>query len=110
MGENGAASIIKPELIRELRSLVNRGTSVRELTQVIQSRLGCESYEYLPVLAAFVHSFCLPLKTVLPIREWIGSCNDAEMDALLVPENLTQPVRLATPVPLAAVPAGTKPA
>jgi len=33
----------------------------------------------------------------------------AEMDALLVPENLTQPVRLsAAPVPPAAEPSGTK--
>ena len=31
-----------------------------------------------------------------------------EMEALLVPENLTQPVRLSAPVPNAAEPSGTK--
>jgi aspartate ammonia-lyase len=44
------------------------------------------------------------------VAESLGIMTRAEMDALLVPENLTQPVRLATPVPPAAVPAGTKPA
>ena len=42
------------------------------------------------------------------VAESLGIMTRAEMDALLVPENLTQPVRLAAPVPPAAVPTGTK--
>jgi aspartate ammonia-lyase len=42
------------------------------------------------------------------VAESLGIMTRAEMEALLVPENLTQPVRLAAPVPLAAEPSGTK--
>ena len=42
------------------------------------------------------------------VAESLGIMTRAEMDALLVPENLTQPVRLAAPVSPAAVPTGTE--
>jgi aspartate ammonia-lyase len=42
------------------------------------------------------------------VAESLGIMTRAEMDALLVPENLTQPVRLSAPVPPAAEPSGTK--
>ena len=43
------------------------------------------------------------------VAESLGIMTRAEMEALLVPENLTQPVRLsAAPVPPAAEPSGTK--
>ncbi len=51
------------------------------------------------------------LKTGGPIdevAESLGILTRAQMDALLVPEHLTQPVRLESPVPPAAVPSGTK--
>ena len=40
------------------------------------------------------------------VAESLGIMTRAEMEALLVPEHLTQPVRLSTPVSPAAVPAG----
>ncbi len=40
----------------------------------------------MPVLAGFVKAFSVPLLKVLPIREWIGSTSDAEIDALILPE------------------------
>lgn len=44
------------------------------------------------------------------VAESLGIMTRAEMDALLVPENLTQPVRLtAAPVPSAAEPSGAAP-
>jgi aspartate ammonia-lyase len=42
------------------------------------------------------------------VAESLGIMTRAEMEALLVPENLTQPVRLSAPVPPAAEPSGTK--
>ena len=42
------------------------------------------------------------------VAESLGILTREQMDALLVPEHLTQPVRLSTPVPAAAVPTGTE--
>lgn len=87
MNDNhGSMTIITPGLIRELRDTARRPTSVRELTNVIQTRLGFSNDAVIPVLAGFCHAFRLPLIKVLPIREWIGTANDAEIDALILPE------------------------
>jgi aspartate ammonia-lyase len=42
------------------------------------------------------------------VAEQLGIMSRAEMEALLVPEKLTQPVRLSQPVHPAAMPSGTK--
>lgn len=77
---------IKPELVRELREAALRGARVRDLAETIQQRLGCQENPIIPTLAAFVHAFRLPLLKVLPIREWLGTDRDEEIDALILPE------------------------
>jgi hypothetical protein len=86
MRNPGSESVITPEIVRELREVAARGTNVRELSNLIQDRVGCARTDLIPVLAGFIHAFGLPLPTVLPIREWLGSDNDAEIDALILPE------------------------
>lgn len=66
--------------------MARRGTSVRELVKLVQSRLGLADDAVLPVLWYFCRAFCLPLRTVLPLREWIGSSDDREINAELMPE------------------------
>ena len=62
-----------------------RGTNVRELTAEIHHRLGLENEAMLPVLWYFTEAFGLTLPEVLPIREWIGTDRDEEIDALIMP-------------------------
>ncbi len=78
----------RSDIIDSLRALAARGARVRELADEIVARLDVKSMrEYmLPVLWYFMKAFCLPLPRVLPIREWIGTEDDAEIDALILPE------------------------
>ncbi len=73
------------QLIGELRALADRGTTVRGLAQTIQDRLNIQPDAILPILWYFKRAFALPLVTVLPIREWLGTDNDAEIDAVILP-------------------------
>lgn len=79
-------TLFKPELVRELREAALHGATVRDLAEIIRQRLGCQENPTIPVLAAFVHAFRLPLLKVLPIREWLGTDRDDEIDALILPE------------------------
>ena len=85
MTENGQGSMITPELVSELRSRARRPTTVRKLARVIQEHLPGRD-PALPVIAGLVYAFRLPLIKVLPVREWIGTDGDTEIDALILPE------------------------
>jgi hypothetical protein len=76
---------LRPELISKLRELARRGTSVRELVGTIHETLDCGDDAAIPALAYIAHAFCLPLIEVLPIREWLGTDHDKEIDALILP-------------------------
>lgn len=86
MLDNGTQMIVSAEIVRELREGARQGASVRELVQIIRCRMGCKNDAIIPVLSGFVHAFRLPLIKVLPLREWLGSDNDEEIDSLLLPE------------------------
>ncbi|MBL8795653.1 MAG: hypothetical protein JNM56_17240 [Planctomycetia bacterium] len=77
---------ITPELVRELREAALQGATVRGLTGIVRQHLGCRETPTIPLLGAFVHAFRLPLIKVLPIREWLGTDRDEEIDALILPE------------------------
>jgi len=85
MNATASDTLITPEMVRELRAAALEGATVRGLTEIIRERLGYEQTPTVPVLAAFVHAFGLPLLKVLPIREWIGSDRDEEIDGLILP-------------------------
>jgi hypothetical protein len=74
------------EVVRELRSMASQSTSVRQLVELIQRRLALGEHEILPILWYFTHAFCLALPKVLPIREWLGTNQDEQIDALILPE------------------------
>ena len=77
--------VARSDVIRAMRRLAARGTTVRELVQEVLGRLGCGEHVVLPVLWYFTQAFRLSLKDVLPIREWMGTDRDAEIDALILP-------------------------
>ena len=76
---------VRPDVIQEMRDLAKRGTTVRELAAVVHARLGYADDVIVPVLWYFSKAFHLPLPDVLPIREWIGTDKDREIDALIMP-------------------------
>jgi hypothetical protein len=86
MSDNGTPSPIASVVIQELREAARRGASVRELVAVIHRRTGSSDKTPIPVLTGFLHAFRVPLPKILPIREWLGTNNDQEIDALILPE------------------------
>jgi hypothetical protein len=75
----------RDDVIQELRRVAWRGATVRELYQVILNKLGPQDTFVISVLWYFCKAFFIPLRAALPIREWMGSNNDAEIDAEILP-------------------------
>src|SRR5260370_36791080 len=76
---------VRVDIGEAMRDLADQGKGVRELVQVVQSQLGLKHEALLPVLWYFMKAFHLPLAEVLPIREWLGTDNDKEIDAVILP-------------------------
>lgn len=76
---------VRPEVIQAMRERALHGGRVRDLVREAQTRLDYPHNAILPVLLYFKEAFCLPLAKVMPLREWLGTENDSEIDALLLP-------------------------
>ena len=77
---------INTDVIRQMRLLARRGTTVRELVHTVQVGLGLKSDAVLlPALWYITRAFYLTLPAVLPIREWLGTTQDEEINALILP-------------------------
>jgi hypothetical protein len=109
----------RADVLHDMRALAERGTTVRELTRLVQSRLGFDDTALIPVLSYFAKAFTLPLLDILPIREWLGTDQDKEIDALILPlinrnrdkwsqENVSRNGPADGPEPRVESPAGAK--
>ena len=78
-------SEVDAAVVQELRDLAAKGASVRQLFSILQGRLGLKDDAVIPTLSYFMRSFSLSLPEVLPIREWLGSQEDREIDAVILP-------------------------
>jgi len=77
---------VQVEVIQEIRSLAQRGADVPELVECLQRRLSLPQEKSLfAVLAYFRAAFCLSLREVLPLREWLAGRDRSEVDSILVP-------------------------
>jgi hypothetical protein len=75
----------RTDVIASLQALAARGASVRELVSEVVDRVGLKGDEVVPIVWYFSKAFALPLPVVLPLREWLGTDRDEEIDALLLP-------------------------
>jgi hypothetical protein len=75
----------RADVIYALRHLAAGGATVRPLVQEICARLGHKKPLVLPVVWYFTKAFCLPLPEALPLREWLGSEDDTEINAQILP-------------------------
>jgi hypothetical protein len=77
---------VRAELIQELRALAGRGADVPELVQLLRRRLELDGGTALfPSLIYFRAAFDLSLREALPLREWLGGGDRAEIDSVLIP-------------------------
>jgi len=80
---------VRVDLVQEMRTLAERGADVPELVMLLQNRLDLrDGVALFPVLAYFRAAFCLSLREVLPLREWLGGQDRSEVDAILLPAML----------------------
>jgi len=75
----------REDILLDLRAFAVRGTTVRELVRLVQTRLDYGPDALIPVLFYLRHAFNLELLEILPIREWLGSERDNEIDGLILP-------------------------
>jgi hypothetical protein len=76
---------VRADIVEGLRELALQDKSVRHLVRYVQSELGLKHNALLPVLWYLMKAFHLPLREVLPIREWLGTGKDEEIDAVVLP-------------------------
>ena len=74
------------EVIETMREMADRGCDVRSLTSYVQSSLNLDPTSHVVLLAYFCRAFSLPLPDVLPIREWVGSDQDEEINREILPK------------------------
>lgn len=76
---------INTDVIRQMRALARRGTTVRELARAVQTGLGLKPNAVIPVIWYIMRAFHLSLPVVLPVREWLGTTQDDEINAQILP-------------------------
>jgi hypothetical protein len=81
---------MRDAILNEMREMIDRGTDVRGLTEFLQQRLELKSDSAIPVMAYFCRAFYLQLYDILPIREWLGSDKDREVNELIMPKILKE--------------------
>jgi hypothetical protein len=73
---------LNAELVVELREMGFAGASLVKMVDHVQGRLGFANSFVVPVLPYFCAAFSLPLREVLPLREWITDRDDREIEGL----------------------------
>ena len=76
---------VSVDVVSAMRHLAQQGASVWQLAECVQSRRGLKPDALLQLLWYFMKAFHLSLADGLPIREWLGTANDKEIDALMLP-------------------------
>jgi hypothetical protein len=73
---------LNEELVAQLRQLASEGASLERMVDHVQGSLGFPKSFTVPVLPYFCRAFELPLREVLPLREWIVDRDDREVERL----------------------------
>src|SRR5262249_32464227 len=73
----------RQDVLQHLRTLAAQGAGLAEMVSYVQKELGFSHDFIVLVLGYFCHAFSLPLRTVLPLREWCETRDDREVAPLL---------------------------
>jgi hypothetical protein len=77
---------VRVDIVQELRALAREGADVPALVAHLLRCLDLpEERALFPVLIYFRAAFCLSLREVLPLREWLGGRQRSEVDSILIP-------------------------
>lgn len=87
-GKANGSMAFREEMLHEMREMAESGADVRTMAFYVQDKLGVERTAIIPVLAYFCTAFSLPLIEVLPIREWLGTDLDDDINREIMPKIL----------------------
>lgn len=73
----------RSDVIEHLRDMAAQGVGLSDMVRNVQKDLGYSEEMIVPVIAHFCRAFELPLRTVLPLREWPANRDDSEIVPLL---------------------------
>jgi len=79
---------LREDILNEMRDMADRGTEVRGLTELVQRRLDLKPDSLIPVLAYFCRAFYVSLHDILPLREWLDTDDDREINEIIMPKIL----------------------
>jgi hypothetical protein len=73
---------LNEELVAQLRQMASEGASLEQMVDLVQGSLGFAKSFTIPVFPYFCRAFKLPLREVLPLREWVVDRDDREVENL----------------------------
>jgi len=76
-------NVFRSDVLCGLQAMAKRGQSLNEMVGYIQRELGFSKDFVIPVLGYLCQAFSLPLKEVLPLREWVDTHDDQSVAPLL---------------------------
>jgi hypothetical protein len=74
---------LRQDIVDRLRAMAARRETVDEMVEYVQRELGFSKEFIVPVLPFFCRAFDLPLKEVLPLREWVANRSNEDATTLL---------------------------
>ena len=74
---------LQSEIVDKLRELAAKRASLAAMVEFVKAELGHSEVYVIPLLAYFRRAFSLPLRDVLPLREWVDSRDDESVATLL---------------------------
>jgi hypothetical protein len=69
--------------VDRLRHLASQGAGLDQMVSEVQAGLGFSPNFIVPVLGYFCQAFSLPLIDVLPLREWVETKDNQQIEKLL---------------------------
>jgi len=83
MAASTATDTLDSALVNRLRELAAQGAGLDQMVSEVQTRLGFTPSFTVPILGYFCQAFSLPLIDVLPLREWVETKDDRQVEKLL---------------------------
>jgi hypothetical protein len=79
---HSAGVMLKNDIVDKLRAMARRQASVSSMVEFVNKELAHSEVAIIPLMWYFCRAFSLPLRDVLPLREWVHSHDDVSIAVL----------------------------
>jgi hypothetical protein len=77
-----AGVTLKNDVVDSLREMARRQSSVKSMVEFVNEKLAHSEVAIIPMMSYFCRAFSVPLRDVLPLREWVHSHDDETIAVL----------------------------